>query len=113
MDSVESTDSPLFTQDENHRVVAKATTWVDWYGGGLIHHKHVTIVHQNLQGFSDHRGLVAVHRVLHVVVVLRRESGEIRSFLNQKKKKKQDPGPKTTNRSLQMRSKCVIPFSYL
>lgn len=70
MDGVEFRDSQLFTQDENHCVVAKAATGMDRYGRRLINHKHFTIVHQNLQGFTNYGGLMAVHCVLHVVVIL-------------------------------------------
>lgn len=70
VDRVELRDAPLFSEDENHRVVAEAATGVHRDRGGLVDHKHLTIIHQNLQGFADHRGLMAVHRVLHVVIIL-------------------------------------------
>ncbi len=70
MDRVELGDAPLFSQDENHRVVAETAAGVHWDGGGLVDHEHVTVVHQNLQGFADYRGLMAVHCVLHVVIIL-------------------------------------------
>ena len=70
MDRVELGKASFFPQDENHSVVAKATTGVDWDGGGLVHHEHFPVVNQNLQGPADHRGLVAVNRVSQVVVIL-------------------------------------------
>lgn len=70
MDSVEFSDSPLFTQDENHSVVAEAATGVDWDGGRFVNHHHFAIVHQNLQGFAHNRGLMTVHSVLHLVIIL-------------------------------------------
>lgn len=71
MDSVELRDALLFPQDENHCVVAKPATGMDGYGGRLIDHKHLTIIHQNSQGFTNYGGLMAVHCVLQVIIILR------------------------------------------
>lgn len=81
MDSVEFRDAPLFSQDENHCVVTEAAAGVDWDGGGFVDHKHFAIVHQNLQGFPNYRGLMAVHGVLHMVIILWGESGKIKTFI--------------------------------
>lgn len=71
MDRVELRNASLFSQDENHRVVAETAARVDGDGGGLVDHEHFTVVHQDLQGPANYGGLVAMHRVLHVVIVLR------------------------------------------
>lgn len=81
MDCVEFSDSPLFSQDENHSVMAEAAAGVDWDGGGFVDHQHFAIVHQNLQGFAHYRGLMAVHSVLHLVVILWKEVENIYTFV--------------------------------
>lgn len=73
MDGVEPRDAVLFTQNENHRVVAETTAGVDGDGGRLVNYKNFTIIHQNLQGRANHRWLVAVHGVPHEVIILERE----------------------------------------
>lgn len=70
MDCVEFRDAPLFAQDEDDCVVAKAAAGVDGDGGRLVDHQHFAIVHQNLHRFAYYRGLVTMYRVLHEVIIL-------------------------------------------
>ncbi|TNN84258.1 hypothetical protein EYF80_005585 [Liparis tanakae] len=65
VDRVQLGDASLFSQDENHRVVAETAAGVDRDGRRLVDHEHFAVVHQHLQGSADDGGLVAVHCVLH------------------------------------------------
>lgn len=81
MHRVELSDAQLLAQDEDDRVVAVATARVHGDGGGLVDHQHLPVVGEHLQGSADHRGLVAMHSVLHKVIALwgrGRGGGEIR-----------------------------------
>lgn len=70
MDRVKLRDAALFAKNEDYRVVAKAAAWMDGDGRRLVDHKHLAVVHQDLQRSADHGGLVAVYRILHEVIVL-------------------------------------------
>lgn len=60
----------LFTQDEDHCVVAETAARMDGDGSRLVDHEDFPIVHQDLQRRADYGRLMAMHGVPHVVVIL-------------------------------------------